>query len=146
MQITYSSVVNRDDWNAVLQQAELANVFHTPEYFDIQTALGHKLLYSCCYVQNEPIGIIVGVVNDSGYHQGIIEIGTKSGGLPLIIPRYDQSPRSREIKNRFIEHFAQQHFSQQQRLIFYSCFHLDECVLDDFSRTGDFCQLCFYHP
>ena len=131
MQITYSSDVNRDDWNTVLQQAELANVFHTPEYFDIQTALGHKLVYSCCYDQNTPIGIIVGVVNDSGYHQGIIEIGTKSGGLPLMIPRYDQSPRSGEIKNRFIEHFAQQHFSRQQHLIFYPCFHLDECVLDD---------------
>ncbi len=131
MQITFSSIVNRDDWNHVLRHAALANVFHSPEYFDIQTALGHKLLYSCCYDQEEPVGIIVGVRNDSGYHQDIIEIGTKSGGLPLLISRYDQTVEARVLKNRFIEHFAQQYFQSPQRFIFYPCFHLDKCLLAD---------------
>ena len=76
MQLTYSSTVNKDDWHHILEHADLANTFHTPEYFDIQTSLGHRLLYMCCYRENEPIGIIVGVANNSGYHRGLIEIGT----------------------------------------------------------------------
>ncbi len=114
----------------MLDHAELANTFHTLEYFDIQVSLGHTLLYACCYDHEEPIGIIAGVMNTSGYHQGLIEIGTKSGGYPLMINRYDQTPEAKGIKNRFIEHVAHQYLDGQQ-FIFYPCFHLDECVLED---------------
>ncbi len=113
----------------VLRHAALANVFHSPEYFDIQTALGHKLLYSCCYDQEEPVGIIVGVRNDSGYHQDIIEIGTKSGGLPLLISRYDQTVEARVLKNRFIEHFAQQYFQAPSGSSFIPVFTLTNACL-----------------
>ncbi len=131
MQIRYSSTVNRNDWHFVLKHAGLANTFHTPEYFDIQCSLGHTLLYSCCYNHDTPIGIIAGVVNNSGYHQGLIEIGTKSGGYPLMIDEYDQTPEGEQLKQQFFEHFAQQYL-RKRRFIVYPCFHLKECsVLED---------------
>ena len=131
MHIKYSSSVNREDWHYVLEHADLANTFHAPEYFDIQTSsVGHTLLYGCCYSHNEPIAVIVGVRNNSGYHQGLIEIGTKSGGYPLMINHYDQRSLAKQIKNDFIRHFATQHLSEQ-RFIFYPCFHLDECILEE---------------
>ena len=130
MQITYSTTVNRDDWQYVIKHADLANTFHTPEYFDIQTSLGHRLVYACCYNQDEPIGIIVGVINDSGYHQGLIEVGTKSGGYPLMIRRYDRGTDAADIKNDFIAYFAKQYF-EGRHFIFYPCFHLDECILEN---------------
>jgi hypothetical protein len=129
MQIHYSSDVNRDDWHYVLRNAELANTFHTPEYFDIQCSLGHTLLYSCCYIDDEPAAIIVGTVNNSGYHQGLIEIGTKSGGYPLMIQRYDRHAEAVRLKNNMIEHFAEENL-KGQRFIFYPCFHLDSCVFE----------------
>lgn len=131
MNITYSSIVNRDHWHYVLENADLANTFHTPEYFDIQTSsvVGHRLFYECAYDHDEPIGIIVGYQNNSGYHQGLIEIGTKSGGSPLMINRYDQKPEANQIKNEFINHFAHQYLDGQ-RFIFYPCFHLAECILE----------------
>lgn len=131
MPIEYSSTVNRDDWHYVLENAELANTFHTPQYFEIQaSSVGHTLLYSCCYNHNEPIAIIVGVRNNSGYHQGLIEIGTKSGGYPLMIDHYDQTSEAKQIKNDFIKHFAAQYLNEQ-RFIFYPCFHLAECILEE---------------
>ena len=130
MKLTYSSTVNRDDWHYILENADLANTFHTPEYFEIQTSLGHRLLYTCCYHENEPIGIIVGIANHSGYHQGLIEIGTKSGGYPLMINTYDQTPEASHLKNQFIESFAHQYLDGQQ-YIFYPCFHLDTCILEE---------------
>ncbi|MBD3308284.1 peptidoglycan bridge formation glycyltransferase FemA/FemB family protein [candidate division KSB3 bacterium] len=126
----YSSTVRRDDWQYVLDHASLANTFHTPDYYDIQTSLGHTLLYSCCYEQGEPIGIMVGTMNTSGYHQGLIEVGTKSGGYPLMIDRFDQAPDAEQIKNAFIAHFAREYFTGQ-RFIMYPCFHLTHCVLEE---------------
>jgi hypothetical protein len=130
MRLTYSSTVNKEDWRYVLEHADLANTFHTPEYFEIQCSLGHRLLYTCCYHENAPIGIIVGVANTSGYHQGLIEIGTKSGGYPLLINRYDSHPEANSLKNQFIESFAHQYLAGQ-RFIVYPCFHLDECILEE---------------
>ncbi len=132
MQITYSSTVNRQHWQYILANADLANVFHTPEYFEIQTsaAVGHTLVYACAYDQDEPVGIIAGYQNNSGYHQGLIEIGTKSGGYPLMIHRYDHHPEATQIKNAFIQHVARQYLDGQ-KFIFYPCFHLDECILKD---------------
>ncbi|PIE34172.1 hypothetical protein CSA56_08520 [candidate division KSB3 bacterium] len=131
MQIIYSSTVNRDDWRYVLEHSALANTFHTLEYFDIQASdlLGHELLYSCCYIDDEPAAIIAGVRNAAGYHQGLIEIGTKSGGYPLLIDTYDQQPDSERLKNQFIEHFARTYF-QGERFIFYPSFNLEQCILD----------------
>lgn len=135
IQLEYSTDVNRGDWNYVLQHAPLANVFHTPEYFDIQTSdvVGHKLLYMCCYDQDEPVGIIVGYQNTFGYHQGFIEVGTKSGGCPLMIDEYDQRPDAGQIKNAFIEEFARQYLEGQQ-FLFYPCFHLQNCIFEEPSR------------
>jgi len=131
MQITYSSTVNRDDWRYVLENAALANIFHTLEYFDVQTSslLGHTLLYSCCYIDDEPAAIITGVRNASGYHQGLIEVGTKSGGYPLMIDAYDQHPDAEHLKNRCIEYFARRYL-QGERWIFYPSFNLEHCILD----------------
>lgn len=124
-------MVNRDDWRYVLEHAGLANVFHTPEYFDVQTsdAVGHTMLYMGCYDQGQPVGVIVGYQNTSGYHQGLIEIGTKSGGYPLMIDAYDQRPDTNQIKNAFIEHFAQ-HYLQGQQFLLYPCFHMQTCVCE----------------
>ncbi len=132
MPITYSTTINKDHWHYVLKHADLANTFHTPEYFDIQTSpiVGHSLLYLCAYADDEPIGVIVGYQNNSGYHQGLIEIGTKSGGCPLMITQYDQHPGAERIKNEFIEAFAR-HYLDGQRFIFYPCVHLEQCVLDN---------------
>lgn len=130
MQVEYTSIVNRDDWQSVLDNAGLANVFHTPEYFDKQTYIGHTLLYICCYHDGKPIGIIAGYKNNSGYHTGLIEVGTKSGGYPLMIDWYDQSDDASSIKNEFITYFAHQYL-ENQRFFFYPCFHLQECILED---------------
>ncbi len=130
MPIEYSLTVNKNDWQYVLDNAGLANTFHSPEYFDIQTLVGHTLLYTCCYHHDEPIGIITGYLNNSGYHTGLIEVGTKSGGYPLMIDRYDQSVEASSLKNRFIEFFAHQYLDKQ-RFFFYPCFHLKECILED---------------
>jgi hypothetical protein len=130
MQLEYSSSVNRDDWQYVLEHAGLANVFHTPEYFDMQMHVGHSLLYMCCYDNGKPIGIIAGYKNNSGYHTGFIEIGTKSGGYPLMIDEYDQSEEAGHIKNTFIEYFDHQYL-ENQRFLFYPCFHLQKCILED---------------
>ena len=131
MQITYSLTVNRDDWRYVLENAALANTFHTPEYFDIQSSelLGHTLLYSCCYIDDKPAAIIAGVRNASGYHQGLIEVGTKSGGYPLTIDTYDRHPDSEYLKNQFIDHFAQKYF-KGEHFIFYPSFNLENCILE----------------
>jgi lipid II:glycine glycyltransferase (peptidoglycan interpeptide bridge formation enzyme) len=130
MHIEYSVTINRDDWHDVLTHAGLANVFHTPEYFDLQVQVGHSLVYMCCYGQGKPIGIITGYKNTFGYHQGLIEIGTKSGGYPLMIEQYDQTPEASQIKNAFIEYFAHQCL-HGQRFFFYPCFHLQACTLED---------------
>ncbi len=133
MHIRYSSTIRRDDWHDVLKHAELANTFHTPEYFDIQQSLGHGLLYSCCYINDEPAAIIVGTVNHSGYHHGLIEVGTKSGGYPLTIEKYERHPDVTQIKNAMIEEFARQHL-EGRNFLFYPCFQLDSCVLEEPSR------------
>ena len=128
----YSTTVNRNDWQYVLEHAGLANAFHTPVYFDAQTSaiVGHQLLYMGCYDQGQPIGIIAGYQNMSGYHQGFIEVGTKSGGYPLLIDAYDQRPDADLIKNAFITRFAQ-HYLEGQRFLFYPCFHMQTCVFED---------------
>ena len=132
MQLEYSPIVNRNDWQYVLDHACLANIFHTPEYFDLQLRVGHTLIYVCCYHQGEPIGMIAGYQNTSGYHNGLIEIGTKSGGYPLMIEQYDQSAEASQIKNRFIGYFAHQYLDGQP-FFFYPCFHFKEteCILED---------------
>ena len=129
MNIRFSSTVRLDDWHYVLERAELANAFHTPEYFDIQQSLGHVLLYSCCYIDDEPAAIIAGAINHSGYHQGLIEVGTKSGGYPLTIEKYDRRPDAARLKNAMIEEFARQHL-EGRNFLFYPCFHLDSCILE----------------
>ncbi len=128
----YSTTVDRTDWQYVLEHAGLANVFHTPAYFDAQTSekVGHKLLYMCCCDQDRPIGIIAGYQNMSGYHQGFIEVGTKSGGYPLMIDAYDQRPDADQIKNAFIARFAQ-HYLHGQQFLFYPCFNMQTCVFED---------------
>ena len=133
MNIQYSSSIRRDDWSYVLTQAGLANTFHTPEYFDIQQSLGHKLLYLCCYIDDEPAAIIAGTVNHSGYHQGMIEIGTKSGGYPLTIEKYDRHPDAAPLKNGMIEEFLRRYL-QDRSFLFYPCFHLEPCILEEPSR------------
>jgi hypothetical protein len=130
MQLDYSSTVNRRDWQYVLDHAGLANIFHTPEYFDAQGRVGHAPVYLGCYSQGEPIGFIAGYQNASGYHAGLIEIGTKSGGYPLMIDSYDQAPDAEQIKNAFIDYFGRQYLDGQ-RFLFYPCFHLQACTLDD---------------
>ena len=132
MNIRYSSTVRRADWNYVLEHAELANTFHTSEYFDIQQSLGHSLLYSCCYIDDEPAAMIAGTVNHSGYHKDFIEIGTKSGGYPLMTERFDRHPDAVQIKNDMIEEFARRYL-QGRNFLFYPCFHLDSCVLESSS-------------
>jgi hypothetical protein len=130
IQLEYSSTVKRDDWNYVLAHAGLANALHTPEYFETQTRAGHALLYLCCYHEGKPIGIITGSENTSGYHEGFIEIGSKSGGYPLLIDEYDQSAEASRIKNAFLEVFARQYLKKKHFLL-YPCFHLQECMFDD---------------
>ncbi len=128
----YSTTLYLDDWRDVLEHSGLANVFHTPDYFDLQTSevVGHRLLYMCCHDQGRPIGIIAGYQNTSGYHQGFIEVGTKSGGYPLLIDEYDQRSDADQIKNAFIEQFAQ-HYLTGRQFLFYPCFHMQTCVFGE---------------
>lgn len=130
MQLTSSATVNRSDWQTVLAAADLANTFHTPEYFDIQTSLGHPLVYACAYVDGQPVGVIVGVRNLSGYHQGLIEIGTKSGGYPLMIHAIEQRADAAEIKNQFLADFARANLVGQQ-FLFYPDVRMSACLFDD---------------
>lgn len=128
----YSATINRDDWREVLEHAELANVFHTPTYFDAQTseAVGHELLYLGCYDQGRPVGIIAGCRNTDGYHRGLIEIGTKSGGYPLMVDEYDQRPDADRLKNDFLTEFANRYL-QDAAFLAYPCFHMQSCVFED---------------
>lgn len=128
--MNYTTTVHRADWQSVLKRARLANIFHAPEYFDIQTALGHTLVYLACYDAGQPIGIIAGYRNNFGYHTGLIEVGTKSGGYPVLIDAYDQRPDADQIKNDFIEAFARQYLDDQH-FFFYPCFHLKQCLFED---------------
>lgn len=130
MNIRYSSSIQRDDWQYVLKRAELANTFHTPEYFDIQQSLGHELLYLCSYIDDEPAAVMVGTVNRSGYHQDLIEIGTKSGGYPLTIEKYDRHADAAQLKNGMIEEFYRQYL-ENRHFLFYPCFHLESCILEN---------------
>lgn len=131
----YSTAVNRDDWLAVLERSSTANVFHTPEYFDAQTApqVGHELLYLCAYDAGRPVGIIAGYRNASGYHAGLVEVGTKSGGCPVLIDEYAHRPDAEAIKNTFILEYLQRHLLQRP-FIFYPCFNMADCVLGEPSR------------
>ncbi|PIE29994.1 hypothetical protein CSA57_05445 [candidate division KSB3 bacterium] len=129
MNIRYSAAVRRDDWLHVLKNADLANIFHSPEYFDIQQSLGHELLYSCCYIDDEPVAVIVATLNRFGYYQDWVEVGTKSGGCPVMIDKYDQHPEADTLKNAMIEAFARQHL-KGRRFLFYPCFHLRACILE----------------
>jgi lipid II:glycine glycyltransferase (peptidoglycan interpeptide bridge formation enzyme) len=131
--LEYSSIIDRNDWNDVLTHAGLANALHTPEYFETQTRAGHTLLYLCAYHESRPIGVISGSENRSGYHEGFIEIGSKSGGYPLLIDAYDQAAEASQIKNAFLEVFAQQYLKEKHFLL-YPCFHLQECIFDDPDR------------
>ncbi|GAK49010.1 FemAB family protein [Candidatus Moduliflexus flocculans] len=130
MHITYSSDIQREDWRHVLEHADLANIFHTPEYFDMQTTIGHGLAYLCAYIDDEPVSVIAGYRNAFGYHAGLLEIGTKSGGYPLMIAHYDQHPDADEIKNAMIAEFARREL-EGQRFVFYPCFHMQTCLFDD---------------
>ncbi len=130
MRISYSSDINREDWQHVLQHAELANVFHTPEYFDMQTQIGHGLAYLCAYADGEPVGVIAGYRNAFGYHAGLLEIGTKSGGYPLMIDRCDNRPDADSLKNAFIAEFARRYLDEQ-RFIFYPCVRMQTCLFED---------------
>lgn len=129
MKITYSDKLNENDWRYVLDNAAFANVFHTIEYAQLQCHDGHKILFACCYDQNRPTGIIVGYLNRTGYHRGFIEVGTKSGGWPLMIDDYDQEENADEIKNDFIRYFADT-FIQNEKFFFYPCFHMKECIFE----------------
>lgn len=128
--MNYSITVNRDDWQRVLHHASAANIFHAPEYFDLQTQIGHTLVYLACYDNNQPIGIIAGYRNNFGYHTGLIEVGTKSGGYPVLIDAYDQRPDADQIKNACIEEFYRQYL-HDQHFFFYPCFHMQTCLFDD---------------
>ena len=116
----------------MLQQASLANIFHAPEYFDLQTQVGHTLAYACCYRDGAPIGMIAGYRNNFGYHAGLIEVGTKSGGYPLMIDEYDGAPDAAQIKNQFIAYFARQYLAGPP-FFFYPCVHLPDgaCLFED---------------
>ena len=129
--MNYSTTVKRDDWNAVLEQARTANVFHTPEYFDAQTTeeVGHRLLYLCCYDEGRPVGVIAGYENASGYHRGLAEVGTKSGGCPVMIDEYDQRPDADRIKNTFIRHYLERCLGTRPYL-FYPCFNMADNLFE----------------
>ncbi|MBT8038728.1 MAG: GNAT family N-acetyltransferase [Gammaproteobacteria bacterium] len=135
--MNFSTQVHLNDWREVLEQADLANVFHTPDYFEAQTSpgVGHKLLYMCCYDQRRPVGIIAGYQNTSGYHEGLVEIGTKSGGYPLLTNEYDRRPDADEIKNVFIRRYVE-HYLESRPFVFYPCFHMQE---SDFDRGYSTC-------
>lgn len=128
----YSTTVNRDHWRAVLEQSRLANVFHTPGYFDAQTApeVGHELLYLCCYDEGRPVGVIAGYRNTAGYHEGLVEAGTKSGGWPVMIDEYEQREDADAIKNAFILEYLRRHLADRP-FLFYPCFNMRWCVLEE---------------
>ena len=133
----FSTEVNLNDWQQVLDQADLANVFHTPDYFEAQTSpeVGHELLYMCCYDEGRPVGIIAGYQNTSGYHEGLVEVGTKSGGYPLLVNDYDRRPDADEIKNAFIRRYVE-HYLERRPFVFYPCFHMQR---SDFDRGYSAC-------
>ena len=133
MRLDYSTDINRADWQAILRQADTANVFHAPEYFDLQTQIGHGLVYLCAYAEGEPVGVIAGYRNQFGYHAGLIEIGTKSGGWPVMIDRLDRLPDADEIKNAFLAEFARRYLDGQ-KFVLYPCFRMKTCVFEDPAR------------
>jgi hypothetical protein len=135
MQLEYSSTVDRADWHDVLEHASLANVFHTPTYFDLQQRVGHALVYLGCYHAGRPIGIIAGYRNTFGYHAGLLEIGTKSGGYPVLIDAYETSADAAQIKQACIAAFAARYLDDQP-FLFYPCFHLQTVPLFEDPASG----------
>lgn len=129
--MNYSTEINLADWQTVLNQAGLANVFHTPDYFEAQASplVGHELLYMCCYDGDRPVGIIAGYLNRSGYHEGLVEVGTKSGGYPVMIDDYDRGPDADEIKNEFIRRYAEVYLKGRP-FVFYPCFNMQQSTFD----------------
>ena len=128
--LRYSTKLEQKDWRQVLNNSKLANVFHTVEYFDILRNDGNKILYACCYENDEPIGIIVGNLNKVGYHQGLIEIGSKSGGFPLMVDKYSRGIDADKIKNDFIKYYAETYL-KNNLFFFYPCFNMKDCVLEE---------------
>ncbi len=129
MNLTYSRDVNEKDWQYVLDNSKLANSFHTIEYFKAQQMDGHELLYACLYDDKKPVAIVVGVNNKTGYHEGIVEVGTKSGGLPVMIDGYDEKEDSDQMKNDFIKYFMKEHVGDK-KFFFYPDSNMSDIVFE----------------
>jgi len=130
MKIKYTTEINKQDWQYILDNASSANIFHSAEYFDIQQADGHQPVYACCYDGEKPVAVIAGVINKIGYHQGLTEIGTKSGGFPLMTDEYDHREDSEKIKNDFIRYFTETCL-KDNKFFFYPCFNMKSCILEN---------------
>ena len=130
MGIRFTTDLNTEDWEYVLEHAGTANIFHTVPYFGIQQADGHDVVTACAYDGDQPVAIIAGTVTNTGYHKGLIEIGTKSGGWPVMIDAYEEKENAEQIKNEMIAYFYDR-FLAGKRFFFYPCFRMKNSIFEN---------------
>ncbi len=130
MGIHFTTEIKRKDWEYILEHSGNANIFHSSRYFDIQKADGHGFAGAMCCDGELPVALIAATVNRSGYHKGMIEVGSKSGGWPLMTDTYEIKKDADAIKNKLAAYFYEKHLADAP-FFFYPCFSMQSSIFEN---------------